>query len=268
MDQQAVKILTDSLWSSSGWIRARPVVPEDDFRYAKAQGVMFDPVAPTHDEAIARLRTAASKLTVRQVADGFLASLSTRRVDWRSALGSHAVARCMPEHEADFTSHHCRTCALHDYAHVKQHDLNVLNFERLKWGGVRHSHPIYGALDLELFAANPPPPPIEADVAILRDLVAALIDTPAGVTSAKLHKHFPASLKANKAERDMLVAILGLCGVLGTADHPGFFDHFVPAAARVLPDRHFVDMAYPACWWTHSDGVDTNRLQELFAHVL
>ena len=105
-------------------------------------------------------------------------------------------------------------------------------------------------------------------MAIFRDLVAALANAPASVTSAKLHKHLPTSLKANKAERDMLVAILGLCGVLGTADHPGFFDQFVPVRQRSLPNRHFIDMDYPACWWTRSDGVNTNRLQELFGHVL
>ena len=268
MDKQAVKILTDSLWSSSGWIRVRPVVPDDDFRHAKAHGVMFDPISPTHDEAISRVRAAASKLSPRRAADGFLASLSTRRVDWRSALGSYSVARCMPAHAASCEARHCAICGLHDDVHVKEHDLNVPSFERLKWGGVRHADPIYAALDLELFLASPPPPPTEADVAIFRDLVAALPNAPASVTSAKLHKHLPTSLKANKAERDMLVAILGLCGVLGTADHPGFFDQFVPVRQRRLPNRHFIDMAYPACWWTRSDGVNTNRLQELFGHVL
>ena len=28
----------------------------------------------------------------------------------------------------------------------------MLNFERFKWGGVRHSDPLYAALDLERFA--------------------------------------------------------------------------------------------------------------------
>ena len=264
MDTRALKILFDTYWSPSGWSRGERRLRDEDFEYAKAQGLMFDPVRPTHDEAVARLRAAADQLSPRQVADGFLASLATRRLEWRSALGSYSVARCLPEHEAPVGESQCCICGLYE----SEHDLNVLNFERFKWGGVRHSDPIYEALDLELFLASPPPLPTDADIAIFRDLIAAMNAAPASATSANLHKHFPASLKANKSERDALVGILGLCGVLGTAEHRGFFDRFVPVQQRALPNRHHVDMAYPACWWTRSDGINTDRLQELFGHVL
>lgn len=270
MDKRAVKILFDAYWSASGWRSAPPVVTAEDFQYAKSRGVMFDPIAPSHEEAIARLRSVVAKLTVRQVVDGFLASLSTRRLDWRSALGSFAVARHLPAHQPthEGPGNQCSTCGLHDTVIPAEHDLNVLCFERLKWGGVRHSNPVYAALDLELFLTDPPPPPTDADIAVLRDLVAALSAVPASVTSSQLHKHFPASLKANQSERDQLIAILGLCGVLGTNAHPGFFDCFVPAVERPLPNRHFVDMSYPACWWKGSDGIHTARIKELFGHVL
>lgn len=268
MDKRAVKILCDAYWSPSGWHRGGPALAPEDFEYAKSRGVMFDPVSPSHQEAIAQLRSTVAKVTVRQVADGFLASLSTRRLDWRSALGSYSVARHLPVHEPNDDELQCPTCGLHDYVHYKEHDLNVLSFERLKWGGVRHSDPIYAALDLELFLANPPPPPTAADIAVFRDLVEALTGVPATVTSSQLHKHFPASLKANKAERDQLVAVLGLCGVLGTTAHPGFVDSFVPVRQRELPNRHYLDMAYPACWWRGSDGVNVLRVKQLFGHAL
>jgi len=270
MDKRATQILFDTYWSPAGWNRGEPTLKPDDFEYAKAHGVMFDPVSPSHDEAISQLRTAAAKLEPRLVADGFLASLSTRRLEWRSALGSYSVARPMLGHDANFSASQlqCPTCGLYDYVHYKEHDLNVLSFERLKWGGVRHSDPIYAALDLELFFSNPPPPPTATDISIFRDMVTALSAAPAGVTSAKLHKYLPASLKANKAERDQLVAILGLCGVLATAAHPGFFDRYVPVQQRALPNRHHIDMAYPACWWSSSDGVNMVRLKELFGHAL
>ena len=122
--------------------------------------------------------------------------------------------------------------------------------------------------DLALFAETPPPAPTEEDVSIFRDILSAIAAVPATVTSAALHKHFPVSLKANKAERDQLIAILGLCGVLGTSEHPGFGEHFIPVHERTLPDRHFVDMAYPACWWRGADGVNAARLTAVFGHVL
>jgi hypothetical protein len=268
MDKRALKILFNTYWSASGWIGGEPRLSAEDFAYAKAQRVMFDPVKPTHDEAIAQLHVVLHRTDLRAVANGFLASLSTRRLDWRSALGSFSVGRWLPTHEATPGDRRCRVCGLYDYTQVKDHDLNVLNFERLKWGGVRHSDPVYAALDLELFSEAPPPAPTEGDLRIFRELIAAIAAVPPAVTSAQLHKYLPGSLKANKAERDQLIAILGLCGVLGTSHHPGFGVAFVPVHQRVLPDRHYVDMEYPACWWRGGDGLNEFRLQEVFGHAL
>lgn len=120
-------------------------------------------------------------------------------------------------------------------------DLSLFNFTRFKWGGVTHSDPVYAALDLQLFQEALPPTPKEEDFVIFRALVEAISSVPASV---------------------------GLCGVLGTIDHPGFWEQFIPSAKRRLPDRHFVDMAYPACWWKGSDGMNFARLRELFAHAL
>jgi hypothetical protein len=55
--------------------------------------------------------------------------------------------------------------------------------------------------------------------------------------------------------------------VLGTAEHPGFLERFVLASERHLPERRFVDMAYPACWWTGRDGVNVKNLQACFASL-
>ena len=266
-DKRALEILFGTYWSPSGW-NPKPHVSAEDFAYAKSRRIMFDPIRPTHDEAVARLHAARDCLDLRRVADGFLASLSTRRPEWRSALGSFSVSRWLPTHEAMVVERYCGVCGLYEDTHAEDQDLNVLNFERLKWGGVRHADPIYAALDLEMFSASPPPAPTADDVRIVRELVAAIVSASPSVTSAALHAHFPASLKSNKSERDMIVAILGLCGILGTPRHPGFGERFVPSNQRVLPNRHYVDMAYPACWWRRSDGVNDDRLRAVFGHVL
>ena len=143
-----------------------------------------------------------------------------------------------------------------------------MNFTRLKWGGVNHANPVYAALDLSLFQVNPPPAPSASDITLFRELIAAIAAVPATITSPQLHQHFPRNFKANKPERDQLIGILGLCGVLGTSAHPGFFDRFVSARDRTLPGQRYVDMAYPACWWRGMDGINRQRLDELFGHVL
>lgn len=263
-DKRALEILFNAYWTSAGWKpeQARNPLPED-FAYAKKHGVMFDSLPLDHTAVLSRLSNAISKLTPRIVGDAFLASLTTRKLEWRSALGSYSVFRHLPEHES-VGSKQCSFCGLYLQGNE---DLNVLNFERHKWGGVRHSYPCYAMLDLELFIRESPPKPLTIDIAIFDQIVAAIDGAPAGTSSANLHKVFPRGMKGNKAERDAIVSMLGFCGALGTADHMGFSARFIPADCRPLPDRRFVDMAYPACWWTRAEGFDRSALREYFGHA-
>lgn len=238
---------------------------EADYAYAKAAGFMFDPVESNHDEYVARLSTEVNRCDKTAIANAFVASLSSRRLEWRSALGSYAVFRLMPPHTPPTDALSCGCCGM--YLARDQVDLNVLNFERFKWGGVRHSHVEYALFDLTLFNRSPAPEPTQDDIRIFQELIAACRLAGPEVTSSTLHKLLPHSLKGNKAERDVLVAILGLTGILGTASHPGFARAFVPANARELPSRRFVDMSYPACWWSGEDGLNESALTHFFGHI-
>ena len=76
--------------------------------------------------------------------EGILHSLSTRKVHLRSALSSWALTHNLPMH-----TYHERPVALASYSGCgycneqkimsneayENEDLNVLNFERIKWGG-------------------------------------------------------------------------------------------------------------------------------------
>lgn len=151
---------------------------------------------------------------------------------------------------------------------AQREDLNVLNFERLKWGGVRHLDPLYAAFDVERFILLEPATPQPSHVALLWDLLDAIALVPPQMTSAALHTALPRAIRGNKAERDVLIGILGLCGILETADHRGFRTSFVPHVERQLPIRRFVDMAYPACWWTGADGVNWDAVEYWFGHLM
>ncbi len=267
MDKQALQILFNTYWSSSGWKpeKDRHNLSPEDFAFAKSKELMFDPVKLDHAETLNKLSTSIRSLNKRIVADGFLSSLSTRRLDWRSALGSYAVFQNLPAHIPTKDGRRCNICGF--YLNDSEHDLNVLNFERFKWGGVRHDDLVYAAMDLDLFLKNTPPPPTVEDIQIFRNIVSEIANSPK-VSSAALHTSFSKTLKSNKSERDFLIAIFGFCGILGTPEHPGFTDSFVPFNRRELPDRHFVDMPYPACWWRSDIGINQSRLKEYFGHVL
>lgn len=96
-DKRATKILFETYWSSAGW-KKQPQTPAEDFAYAKGAGLMFDRVHLTHDQTI-DWALASRKLVAKQkIVDGFLASLSSRRLEFRSGLGSFATLRYFPLH--------------------------------------------------------------------------------------------------------------------------------------------------------------------------
>ena len=268
VDAKAKKLLFDSFWTPNGWrdsgIRS---LSAEDFAYAKNAGLVFDDVVLSHDDVVRRARDAVRAVDRISVADAFVSSLASRRLDLRSALGSFAVFQHLPEHAHASSRDHCPTCGEYGGG-PRVEDLNVLNFERLKWGGVRHDQPLYAGFDLQAFSRLPRTSVGADDVTMRRELLAALSVGPPNSSASAVEKDLHDVLKSNKAERDIVVGILGLCGVLGTADHPGFMRSFVPWSARELPPRRFVDMAYPACWWTRADGVNEAAVEFWFGHLL
>src|SRR5262249_41058019 len=73
--------------------------PPEEFEFAKSQGMLFDPVSKTHDEAVAWLFAEKERAERKHITDAFLASLSSQRSDWRSGLGAYAIAQSFPKHE-------------------------------------------------------------------------------------------------------------------------------------------------------------------------
>ena len=124
-------------------------------------------------EAQDRLLSALGNLNRRVVAaDAFPGSLSSRRLDRRSAFGSYAVFQHLLKHRLTFASPQRVVCGL--YGEEKLRKLCVLNFERFKWGGVRHDQVIYAAKDLELSLGVEPPHPTAADGGIFRARLSAV----------------------------------------------------------------------------------------------
>jgi hypothetical protein len=268
VDPRALRILLDRYWTSSGWRSDNSAATSpEDFEFAKRASMMFDDVRLSHDDIVDRALTAVRTTNRRVVANAFVASLTSHRRDLRSALGSFAVLQHFPRHRMTPGDGPCEICGEHDRRDTLQ-DLNVLNFERFKWGGVRHLDPSYAAFDLDLFHRLAPAQPTADDVELLRKLLRAILAAPRMTTSATLHEHLAKIIKSNKSERDVLIAILGLCDILSTPKHRGFARAFVPESEREEPMRRFVDMPYPACWWQRRDGINKKAVAYWFGHLL
>ena len=260
----ALRPLMEMFWSPRGWQEVPP--PPDVLARAVADGVMFaEPAVHDHDGWIEAARRAADSVSVEDVGDAFLESLSTRRLDLRSALGSYAVARVLPGHA--FTARagekDCAVCGQYPRA---EEDLNVLNFERFKWGGLRHDNVRYAAFDLEQFVRAPRSGSTSADVAIGRELIGTLRALPDKTTAPQAAVHLR-MVKGNKNEREVILDILGVCGILQTPDHRGYDQSFVPVVDREWPPQHFADRTYPVSWWKGRHGVNDEALRHFLPQL-
>lgn len=214
IDARAKKILFDTYWSPKGWIddRLRTTKP-DDLAYAREKGVMFEPLTIDHDGLVERLIAARSALTLAQVSGAFLASLSTRRLDWRSGLASWCLSDELSPHAFSGDGQAwCSECGANE--RYEDYDLDVLSFERLKWGGVRRGNPLYHWLDLSLLARDLPAAPAVDDLEIFDLILRAIDRAPAAESPTKLSKRLADALPSTKAERDCVLEILAAIGVL------------------------------------------------------
>lgn len=135
-------------------------------------------------------------VSAEEAGEAFLASLTSRRLDLRSALGSYAIARHLPQYSftvAEFlphdgytsiSTHDCGICGGHDRDDEPQ-DLNIFSFERFKWDGVRRDNLRYITFDLEQFARAPRLPPTQADIDLAQRLVDYLRQLPIGTTAVQ-----------------------------------------------------------------------------------
>lgn len=261
IDKRALKILNDTYWSASGWRRDAMIAPSD-FAYAKSQGLMFEPILLTHDQANAAATTAIRQTSPEAVSHAFVASLSSRRLDLRSALGSFAVGRhLVNHHKTEFgPSPICTYCGEYDTGV----DPNILNFERFKWGGVRHDKPSYIALDLQCFLREESSTPTPHDYDILRSIIHAAKSIGPTYRLADLDKAIAKMLPSNSNERRSLIGILGYAGILIDRSRPSFLSRFVPCSEREQTPWSKDDWPYPVQWWNGSHGVNDTALFEWF----
>lgn len=232
MDKKAKKILMETYWSAQGWKSAPQTFTSEDFEYAKSQGTMFDRISITHDAIVQDIyRWHQEVITKEQVVQAFLHSLSTRQIQWRSILSSWALTVHLPLHTYEerravhANTSSCGDCNFNRLMSNDQYaneDINILNFERIKWGGIRLNHLLYCWLDLKLFTEQSPSTinVTTEDVQILKQMIQAIEECDENEGARKLEKRWKDLFPANKHERDVLMEIWGYAGLLVPLDTP------------------------------------------------
>ena len=264
-DQKALRILFNTFWSSAGW-KPEYSISTEDLAYARNAGYMFEAVHLSHDEIVAWLVRSVKTANPGKISKAFLASLGTRRLELRSALGSYAIAKNFPLHRYQNSGYCCRICGAFDSKHSPS-DLNVLNFERYKLGGVRHEQPEYIAFDLEQFDKLDEVEPTNQDLNEMRQILSIVRNCEPQSRPRDLEKQLAKVFESNKAEREILIQILGYCGILQPQNHHGYFQSFVDYFNRTIPPVNKIDWTYPVCWWRGSDGINQTALEYYFPQL-
>ncbi len=260
------QILFSLYWSKGQWNRG--TLSAGDLEYAKSAGYLFDfPNDRTHRETLNRLADVLSQIDARNVSDAFLFSLSTRRLEFRSALGSYYYAAAIPGHEC-INPVHCYLCGWYANEQPKNeydNPYNAFNFERYKWGGVRHDQLDYALFDLEQFLRLPKVTPSDEDYRILNRIFQCVSLLEAREKAGALRKQISRQkiLKSNAAELGTLLGILGICGILAAKGFPGYGELFADEYGR-SPEENTNDFQYPLNHWRAGDGIDRQRCLEIF----
>jgi hypothetical protein len=257
IDKKALKILFSTYWSPSGWKKEFTVSPAN-LAYARRCGLMFDPVYMSHDQALEWALRSRNSVSKEQVTDQFLVSLTSRRLDLRSALGSFAVSLNLLAHtwdRAKSSTPYCPVCVMYG-RFDKPEDLSILNFERFKWGGVRHDNPIYIGFDLAEAGKNTPVKPTDEDRQILGSILETARSLPMNAKPSELEMRLASLFQSNKQERRKLIGILGYCGILIDPGRPSFFETFPHGSVRFDAPGSKNDWAYPIRWWRGAYGVN------------
>lgn len=261
-NNRALKILFDTYWSSKGWKSETTVSPED-FIFAQNSGVMFQPVNLSHDDIVNWLKSTFEGVSLEDISNAFLVSLSTRRLELRSALGSYAIAKNFPVHKYQGDSYSCEICGVIENPN-EPYDLSKLNFERYKWGGVRHEDLEYTAFDLEQFSKLEKVEPTNQDIEVMRQIIQIANQCEPNDKPRDLEKKLASVLQSNKQEREILIEILAYCGILMPGKRSDYFQSFPHYYERVVPPVNKIDWTYPVCWWRGRDGVNQAALKYYF----
>lgn len=274
MDKKAKNILFKTYWKN-GWIddKDRRTIPTD-LEYAKSKGLMFEPLTISHDQCLDKILEILQTISIDKVAKAFLSSLSNRRLDWRSSLASYFIAKQLVPHkyskvlsgqsfgengELTHESHTCGICRELKYGIIGNEnyineDLNVLNFERIKWGGVRHGQLIYTLFDLQQLQAEEIPTPSTEDIDIFKNILEIIENSQPSDYPSALEKNLTTAIKSTKDERKILIEILACIDILKptTYDRP----------SRGKNDWTFVE------YWRGEDKYNKEALNNYFGKYM
>lgn len=253
-------------------------ISKEDFELAKKEGYVFDyPEALNHEETYQKLNGLLEQINPQDVADAFLASLATRELQYRSALGSYWYARSIPKHEVASDKEGCGFCNWSKWLEnpsewLKIDGVNGCNALRYSFGGIDHQYLKFTIFDIEEFIKLPKASKkdVEEGKKLLLEMLHCIDDLGESGKAGKYRDYLVKKkiIKANRAEIEALLDNLGTSGILsGSPDSeaPSFYEKYTSAENDARdPKEYFSYFTFPLNHWQIRDNVNKKMFKIVF----
>lgn len=249
---------------------------------AIAQGTIFwGEERFSHSEAIATARKRVDALSYEDVAKAFIYGVTRGVPAYRTALPAYLHIKNIPEHDDRYlcadpyhTSPRCDFC---DYVAPSVETkmsfmwINSRQYHRIFIGGYlgRQSLEASSFL-LREFAKLPKVTVTQEDYQVFIDSLKLAEQLPSekkiGAYKDILQKSKPLPLKAK--EIPSYLDILGYLDILHTDEHRGITKVFIRTRDMKEAEEHKNDYGYPVRFWRAENGVDWERVKDLFSDII
>lgn len=258
IDAKSISIIKSKFWRN-GWIDSNERnLSVADESYLAAQSWNLGVIQKTHDELINEVIEISKIVKIESCASLLSNSLSSHRLQDRSFLSSAIQSKIIPSH-THTSDGPCSVCGLYREETIDQ---DVLLFEKIMWGGVRLTNMAYVWFDLKLLVNSNES---HNETEELENLLSEIAKNSNFLSASKFAASLK-NLKGNKAEREVLCGILGICDILQNPDHPGFLHRYPTLSERTLPNQHFIDLEWPFCWYNSCFGVNYSSINAVISN--
>lgn len=231
----------------------RNLLSFEEIAYAKEQGAILEDLSISYEEAIQILTQSLKCISLNDVANAFLYSLSTRNMEYRYILASYVYAVSWLKFDRGRT----------DKVPSKL-NRTFYNWVKYKGGGIwgEIGKPIFY---LNEFAHMDRKTPIDIDKNILEKIISISSTMNDQATGIMLCKKIQESklLPCNKSEIIGILETLAICGILETPKHKGYIDSFTPPLMRDTGDLR-QSLSYPFNWWCGENKVNYDNCYRIF----
>jgi hypothetical protein len=248
----------------------------EEFELGKKEGLMFDNIKLTHNQALDWLFEGLRKVEKHQVVALFLASFTENRIDWRCGLSAFALCKNLPIHEYSVELHkskYCQICGDWLYEDPKEIDLTFYNQCRFSGGGGIIGDDIfdicYLAFCIDQHLRMPIKIPREEDIEIFNRIINAVSSMKIGDTPNDLEKKIAAQkiFKSNHWQRRYVLETLSFCGIIENPNAKGYMENYIPPNNRYR-DNDINEWNYPIRLWRGEHGINHKSLQFWFQEFL